>query len=203
MSKLLPPVSNFHPPAAPPGAGTFTYVSDGDANGVLYFAGKNWSSGGVWTNPHTAGYITAVRSSSGNGDGPEILVDRTTNDTFTNNVANSWIAIDLGPGRSFSVTKYTLRHYVSTDEKIRNWKLQGTNSAASDSVADLAAATWTDIETRINDTTINAPNAYGTFTLSSASAYFRYFRILQNGVTNNGLDYLAVVEIEFYGTLAP
>ncbi len=182
------------------GPQVFTYVSNGDANGVIYAIGTNFGAEG-FSNPHTTGRIVAVRSSNGLGTAAD-LTDRATNDTFSNDVANSWIAVDLGVTRTLVLTKYTLRNRTTADRAIRNWKMQGTNTSASNSVADIEAATWTDIDTRINDTSMAATaDQFATYTVTGTPAAYRYLRFLQNG-TNSGADnYLTMAEIEFYGTL--
>lgn len=191
------------PPPTDPNPITRIYVSDGDANGVFYFAGQNFTTSGVWANPHTDGRVVVVRSSNDVGTATDV-VDRTTNDSYTGNAVNSWVAIDLGVARSAVVTKYSLRNRSFADRAIRNWKLQGTNSAASNSVADLAAAAWTDLETRTGDVTMaSVANQWATYTLGATPAAYRWLRILQTGVNAGGDYYLtAATEIEFYGTLS-
>jgi hypothetical protein len=194
------------PTATPdPNPITRTYVSGGDTNGVFYFAGQNFSTAGTWTNPHTAGRVVIVRSSDGVGTATHI-VDRASQDTYTTNAANSWISADLGSSRTLIVSKYWVKlRNVSDPRALRNWKLQGTNSSAGNSVAQLAAATWTDLDTHVSDTTIpNTSGANSVFTVSPTPSAYRWIRILQNGL-NGGAgpdNYLALDEIELYGVFA-
>lgn len=178
-----------------------TYVSDGDANGVCYFIGTNFGASS-WTNPFTAGRITVVRSSDGAGSATD-LVDHAANfNSASDNEVGAWFAIDLGnASRSLVVNKYSLQNRTATGEYIRNWKLQGSNNPGSNSISDLAAATWTDLDVHTADATINAGDAWGTFTLGSTPAAYRWFRIVQTGVNSTGDNYLTIAEIEFYGTL--
>jgi hypothetical protein len=185
---------------------TATYASNGDANGIFYFAGQNFSSSGTWTNPSIAGRTPIVRSSN-DGTSDNLLVDRATNlDTKTNNIANSWVAVDLGApagagNRTAVLNKYSLQNR-GTNRAVRNWKLQGSNNPASNSITDLAAATWTDIDTRVGDTTMaDSANAWATYTITGTPAAYRWFRILQNGTNAQADNYLCVAEIELYGTL--
>jgi hypothetical protein len=182
---------------------TMTYSSNGDENGVVYFIGTNFGTNAAFRNPHTAAWLTSVRSSNGAGTATD-LVNRAAEITYSTNVANSWIAVDLGASHSMVPNKYSLQIQNAADPRaIRNWKLQGTNSAASDSVADLAAATWTDIDTRVADTTMaNTAATWVTYTISGSPSGYRYFRILQNGLNGGGTpdNYLALCEWELYGT---
>lgn len=187
------------PPASPQ---TFTYVSDGDANGIFYFIGRNLGTA-AWTNPDTAAYLVSVRSSD-NGGTANDLVNRAAENTYSLNAANSWIAVDLGAGRSAVVSDYSLRLRNVVDTRaMRNWKLQGTNTSASNSVADLDAATWTDIDTRVGDTTMAASSgSWGFYTVPGSPSGYRYLRILQNGVNGLGDNYLTLCEWELYGVLS-
>jgi hypothetical protein len=179
----------------------FTYASNGDANGIFYFAGKNFDPNGTWTNPSTAGRTKVVRSSN-DGTSDDVIVDHAQNtDTKTGNVANSWIAMDMGSGRSAVISKYSMQ-LRGSNRAIRTWKFQGSNNAASNSIADLAAATWTDLDTHSGDTTMaDSAFAWATFTLSPPPGAYRWFRILQNGTNAQGDNYLALDEVELYGTL--
>lgn len=180
------------------GAEIFSYVSDGDTNGLLHFLGTNF---GLipWTNPHTAGYITVTRSSNGTGTAAHI-VNRATEETFTNNVPDSYIAVDIGVGRTLVLNKYTLQNRNNNDQLLRNWKFQGSNDAASNSTTDLEAATWVDLDVHVNDTTIGAVNnQFASFDIVGTPDAYRWFRLLQNGVTSDGGHYLTIAEIELYG----
>jgi len=192
-------------PSASPNTFVATYSSDGDTNGILTFAGKNFDAGGSWTNPHTAGYVVAVRSSDETGTATHI-VNHAVENTHTSNVANSWIAIDLGSPRSAVLDKYSIRIRSGADPRaIRNWKLQGTNSTASNSISHLAAATWTDIDVRVADTTMaNTGSTWVTYTITGTPGGYRWIRILQNGLNGGAVpdNYFTVSEIELYGTLS-
>lgn len=144
-----------------------------------------------------------VRSSDAAGTATDV-VDRAINDSYTNDVPNSWVSIDLGSGRSAIIDKYSLRNRSVADRAIRNWKLQGSNDAASNSTTDLDAATWDDLDVHIADTTMaSVANQWATFTLGSTPSAYRWLRIIQTG-PNAGVDnYLtAATEIELYGDFA-
>jgi hypothetical protein len=99
-----------------------------------------------------------------------------------------------------TISKYSLQNRGS-NRAIRTWKLQGSNDAVSNSVADLAAATWTTLDSRSGDTTMaDAANAWGTYTPATLTGQYRWFRILQDGTNAQGDNFLCVAEIELYGT---
>lgn len=191
------------PPVAPSSPQTFVYVSDGDTNGMLYFIGRNYGVA-AWVNPHTATFLQIIRNIDSVGSAPNI-VDRIAQDTYTTNVANSWIVVDLKSGKSAIITHYSLRiRNVADPRAMRNWKLQGTNASASNSIADLNAATWTDIDTRVGDIVMaNTAGAWGFYTVGGSPSGYRWLRILQNGLNGGSSpdNYLAVCEIELYGEL--
>lgn len=178
---------------------TFTYSSNGDTAGVAYFLGTAQGTA-AWTNPHTASYVVVVMSSTSGSSSASKMVDRTSQDNGTN--SNGWIAIDLGATRTLVPAKYSIRHGYSSGFYPRNWKLQGSNNAASNSTSDLAAATWADLDVRAGDTTIGSGYAWATFTLSGITTPYRWLRILSTGADSSGTTELNLCEFEFYGTLA-
>ena len=178
-----------------------TYVSDGDTNGVMYFAGTYFGEA-AWANPASLGVVPIVRNNEAVGNA-SMLVDRSTaSETYQDNTANNFIAMDMGGGRSLVLKKYTLRlRTVENARAIRNWKMQGTNTLSSFSVADIAAATWTDIDVRSGDTTMPATaGAWALYTLSTTPAAYRYLRLLQTGTNSSGDLYVTLTDLELYGT---
>jgi hypothetical protein len=180
-----------------------TYVSNNDDNGVVYFLGSAYDTTS-FSNPHTSGEVEVVFSDAAPSAGtPTDLVDRAGNAVALSNVPNNWIAIDLGVGRTLTPNKYTLRQRNnSATQSPRNWKIQGTNVAASNSISDLAAATWTDLDVRTNDSSLATADITVAFDVTGVTTGYRYLRMLQNGVNNGGADFLCICEFEFYGTLA-
>jgi hypothetical protein len=171
-----------------------TWVSNGDNNGLFYYLGSN---GSEWKNPSDTNIITAIVSSG--GFSPNLLFNRTLDLWYTSNSVNSWIAIDIGQ-RNFILNKYAIRHDDETGYYLRNWKLQGSNNVNVNSVAGINAATWIDLDTRINDVTINSVGGWGSFNVNTSNVY-RWLRLLQNGVNSSSDNYLVMSEIELYGTL--
>jgi hypothetical protein len=187
---------------SPPSPKRLNYVYDGDTGGASYFIGTGFGLNS-WANP-TPGSVLGLFSTTFAGT-PTDLTDRAVSvQKGTNNVANSYIAIDFGAGRSLQVNTYSLA-CGDSGRALRNFKLQGTNAVATWDVTGVNAATWTDIDVRVADTTMPAGTngAWGTYFITAAgfpSAY-RYLRILQNGLNSNSDNFLFLSEWEFYGSL--
>jgi hypothetical protein len=167
-----------------------TYASDGDTNGVFYFAGQNFNSGGTWTNPYTASRL-AISASSLNtgGDTVDKLVNRTADHCDTTNVASSYYTFDLGAGRSLVCNKMSFRFRPddSTAYTPTGWLLQGSNDNSTYTTLLTVSGASPGLATWRSDTV-------------SGSTAYRYFRVKQNGTNVNGTSFFAVGEIELYGT---
>lgn len=176
----------------------FVFASEGDTNGLVYYLGTNFGEA-PFSNPHTSGVVTCIRSTNSQGT-PATLVDRTSGiNTHTDSVANSWVGIDIGEGRTISVSTYTLQvRGMFGGSYPSNWVLQGSNDVASNTVGAWDLATWTDLDTRVADTQMSSPDAFGTYHLSSASLPYRFFRIV-TGLSSSGDNYNTIAEIELYG----
>jgi len=86
----------------------FNYSYDFDENGLLYFLGT-YGKTKEWMNPVTIGQVTVFSSSLGHG-ALEDIVGRIATNSRTLNEPLSFFAIDLGNGRIFKPTCYTLRN---------------------------------------------------------------------------------------------
>ena len=178
---------------------SLSWVSDGDANGVVYLAGSTLGSGS-FTNPSiSGGPLAMLRSSDGDGNASQ-LTDRAPNVSYSANIQNSWICCDLG-AYALGLKSYSLRHQSSYNvDHIRTWRIQGSNMVTW-SIAGVEAAEWVDVDVRSNDTTISAVDAWGHWSLPQHAPSYRYIRLLQDGPNSTGRYYLTVAEWEFYGTL--
>lgn len=174
------------------------YVSDGDANGVFYYIGTNGLRD-AWTNPHTAGRITASASPSIIQGSIEELVDRTNNTVHTGQNFNSnYFRFDLGASRTLLLKSFSWRQrsdsgdtqpislYVYGSNDASNWYLINKYNTGSKSVTGYAltggtASLW-------NNVTVAAPGTY------------RYIQFYSN-VNNINAGYLTAGEVELYGTL--
>lgn len=188
-------------PSLPEGGGMeLTYSSDGDTNGAIYWIGTNFGAG-AFSNPHTSGAVTVVFSSIITGS-PAWVVDRAPNSNITPGNSNGeWIAIDLGAGRSVLPKRYSLRQRSQDAVYLmRNWKLQGSNDAAGNSVAQLNAATWVDLDVQSNNTTIAGASQWVSPEVVGASTSYRWLRVVVTGLNSHGQYYFCLAEFEVYGT---
>jgi hypothetical protein len=120
----------------PPGALTASlfYVSDGDANGVFYFAGTNYGAVS-WTNPFTAARLGITSLDNTGGDLKQSLVDRVASSYST---STGGIVFDLGVGKALLPTSYSYRYRNDvTTFSPTAWKVQGSNDNSA----------WTDLDT--------------------------------------------------------
>lgn len=173
-----------------------SWVSDGDANGVFYFLGTALGTL-PWVNPVSRG-MTAVRSTNFNGTAAD-LFDRQNNVTNTNDGAlGGFIFIDLGAGRSLLPSRYAAQ--ATSGLFMRSWNLQGTNSVAGSSVAQINAATWTDIDVQVSNLSYGAAYAWNSFVPNQTNTTaYRYFRILITGLNASGGWQMSFSEWELYG----
>lgn len=172
---------------------TFTYKSDFDDHGLVYYVGSNAITT-EWVNPAAHG-LMGVWSSEGKNipygrledvlsRSPEPLNLHTSDDI------KSHITIDLCV--YIVPSAYTLRHARGYGRSaLRNWLLQ----ASSDAVI------WTTLITHHNDNNLQEPGSTATWHIRCDAAY-RYIRIQQNGVNaSNQNHYLSLSGFEIYGTV--
>jgi hypothetical protein len=171
-----------------------TYVSDGDANGVLYFAGQNFATLGTWTNPHTAGRITASSDPVGGSGSPATIVDRAASNYSSGGSGgsgNEWFLIDLGAGRSLLAHKFSYRYRDdSTSFAPTAWTWEGSNDNS----------TWDVLATVTGQTP--SLSAWVTTTAAVETTAYRYFRVKQTGNNNSGTSHMSIGELELYGSFA-
>jgi len=171
-----------------------TYASNSDTNDVFYWIGTNYGTQS-WTNPHTAQRVICSKSSN-TADAQynflERLVDRQGNAVCTDNRVNSWMKVDLGIKNALRVNHYTIqgRQDAFDSHHPRSWKLQGSNDNQ----------TWTDIDTQVNNTSINL-GTWASIPVSGQTNSYRFLQILHTGKTAQNGDFLVFGEWEFYGTL--
>lgn len=176
---------------------SFGWVSNGDANGYIYYRGANDGTA-AWSNPHTSGRVTVVRSSDSQGS-PAVLVDRSGGkNCHTNDGIGEWVCVDLGANHSIRPSDYTLRNRGQYNGyPLRNWKLQGSNDVAGNTVSQINAATWTDLDIRTNDIAqADAADAWGKWSLTPPATAYRWLRVL---CTEPSGYYLCIAEVEVYG----
>ncbi|KAJ4455795.1 putative E3 ubiquitin-protein ligase HECTD1 [Paratrimastix pyriformis] len=192
-------------PSAPPPAHAvhlgivFTYDHDMDERGLFYYIGTQGRTQ-PWQNPAEAGWVTVTRSSNGGGNASDAL-GRQPNSSITNYGPPSWWQFDLGAGRLFTPTRYTLRHCSTPDQveyRLQSWRLEGS--------VDGADGSWRTLDEHTNEpNAIPArPDAMATFAVDPERAFpARHFRVLMTGPSPNGNYYLMLSGLEMYGSLLP
>ncbi|MCL6750063.1 hypothetical protein KBT16_03355 [Nostoc sp. CCCryo 231-06] len=172
------------------GGVTLSFVSNGDANGLFYYLGRQKNTT-AWSNPHGNG-LTVSASAVDNGSVDQ-LCNRIGNDFWTPSVPNSWVSFYILSG------KLNCRHYsiksreTHTDYYPRNWKLQGSNDNSN----------WVDLDTQSNNAGLSSPAQWLSLPVTATNDYYSYFRILNTGVSSSNYYHLCLGEVELYGSYAP
>ena len=172
----------------------FTYSSNGDTKGVVYWCGteklaQSFVSPGLKSAPFT---ISVTLSSNLPGTPTYYALDRDAN-TIVHTAAqpNSSVILDFGADKLMKPTDYTLRGRSDANTNHpRNWEIQGSADGLTN---------WITLDTQTNNTSVGLGTYYkGTCTATEA---YRYLRILQTGINSSGTEYLVLSELEFYGYL--
>ena len=170
-----------------------------DTNGALYHI----ATGGrtrAWANPHDAGLVEAKLSSRGEGKESDFVSHPTPASpaTYTNNVAGSWMEVDLKT-RSLCVDHYCLRNTPHSGHAaayaLLHWVLQGSNSAPG------SDAQWVTLRRHESDSSLPRVAAGVCGWAVSGAASFRRFRVLLTGPNSGNHHYLTCSGIELYGVL--
>ncbi|KAJ4455796.1 putative E3 ubiquitin-protein ligase HECTD1 [Paratrimastix pyriformis] len=195
IPSIPPPVS--HPPDTP---AVFTYDHDMDERGLFYYIGTQGRTQ-PWQNPAEAGWVTITRSSDCLGKASD-LTGRVACESHTNMQPTPlWWQVDLGAGRLFTPTRYTLRHSNHPADvvwRLQSWRLEGS--------VDGADGSWRTLDEHTNEpNAIPArPDAMATFALAPERAFpARHFRVLMTGPSPNGYQILMLSGLEMYGSLLP
>ncbi|KAK3425043.1 hypothetical protein EUGRSUZ_F01772 [Eucalyptus grandis] len=174
------------------------HISDGDSNGVMYFAGTSYGEH-QWVNPVIAKriFITASSPISRYTD-PKVLVSRTFQGTsfagprIEDGHNCSWWMVDIGEDHQLMCNYYTLRQDGSR-AYMRSWKLQGSVDGSS----------WTDLRAHDNDQTICKPGQFASWPITGPNALlpFRYFRFVLTGPTTGASNpwNFSICFLELYG----
>ena len=167
----------------------FKYERDLDENGLLFYLGTDGGKR-AWINPMQAGRATVTASSQSCGQ-PLMVVGREPATCYSNNVANSWFAIDLGAGTLVRPNYYTLRHSHGNSNALRNWRLEGSEDGT----------TWHTLRVHVNDAALPSdPSSPATASWPLATERFvRHLRVFQSGPNADGQHYLMLGGFEVYG----
>lgn len=217
MSRVAFPFTLFRNASlagAPTSPQTFTFVSDGDTNGLFYFLGRNYGVA-AWTNPNTSGKIIMILSDNVvSGDDGTTLVNRVADSAYASgNATGKWFAVDVGAaGHSsnlLTISDYWMRQRAATStQAMRNWNLQGSNNVMSNDITGINAATWVNLDVRVNDTTMGQSGGGdpARYVVGGSPAAYRWFRIINTGLNSSAGGTndanIQVGEWELYGTFS-
>lgn len=185
-------------------SGTFT---DGAAiattDEILYAIGTNLNTQ-IWVNPHTAGRVAIVRSIVGTGTDAEVC-DRAASFNRTTNVAGSWYCIDFGAdssGRQILPSKFRFQHgYPSSEYRCLALIVEGSNNAASNSVGDLTAASWSAIATHSSLGLAAVAYSWSAELPLPGSTWYRRIRFRMTATNSSGTNNLIMGEIAIGGQI--
>ncbi len=156
----------------------------------------------AYQNPHAAGAVVASMSSlAGNsstkGDPPRFVEHTHASpvNNYTDNVADSWMAVDLKAARLVP-NHYALRSDAqSGGYKLRSWRLEASNDGQA----------WTILLAHSGDASLgDEPMSVAAWPLDAAAVAgrsFRHFRIVQTGSNSSNHNTLMCAGIELYGVL--
>ena len=147
----------------------------------------------AWSNPHDAGLVLASTSSVGRynyelasgtrhpvNSHPCKLVGRAADGyNFTDNAADSWVAVDLGSERTMRVAHYCLRHGIDVAAyELRSWELQARAGEADG---------WTTLRRHDADASLEGAHSVAAFEVTQhTGTAFRHFRLHQHGPNAGG-----------------
>lgn len=178
-----------------------TYSADGDTNGLIYYLGTRDQSGFVPPVPQTNSNVLEVV-------GPRLTltassieptyylyyaVDRAnTMAWLSGNSAGSTLRLDLNPGKLIP-NKVTIRHRGDYfGNALINFVIEGSNDATA----------W-DVLLTVNGAATPAQGAWRSWNMPGIATAYRYLRLRETGADSSGGSYVAVGEIEFYGSYQP
>ncbi|CAN6202880.1 unnamed protein product [Urochloa humidicola] len=175
------------------------YISDGDSNGVIYYAGTSFGKH-QWMNPVLAKNITVVASSpNSRHTDPKALVSKNYQGTcfagpcIEDGKKLSWWMVDIGQEHQLMCNYYTVRQDGSTTF-MRSWVLQGSMDGRN----------WTSLRVHDDDATICHPGQFASWPIVGPPALlpFRFFRVALTspaaGSVPNAWN-LCICFLELYG----
>jgi hypothetical protein len=174
------------------------------SGGLFHYIGT-LGNNTTYQNPSLREEVTVSWSSVGDGQLHNFVSMYNPNSySYTLNEPNSWMAVDIGPGRSFLPTGYCLRHDLQGPRSVlRNWVLQGRNERASSGMfsPEGIREEWVTLSEHINDSSLEGTagsTAYFQLTRVPDDSY-RFFRILLTGKNSSGKLRLSCAGFELYG----
>lgn len=203
-SSPKPPQKLRGPYSSMTGPKEFVYSYDFDDNGLFYYLGSSGKTR-PWANPHILGLVCVFASSVGFGKIEE-FVGRASGNLRTSNDPSSFIGVDIGLGRQFTPTAYTLRNRNSNSHVCLNWQLEGSNNRHDWKVFDrrihFSGDPSTDAALEEDRMQLKQKGASTTWGVASEMAEgVRYLRIVQLDKNSSGSYNLALSGFEVYGKL--
>lgn len=166
---------------------TRNYDAANPTNDLINLLGTN-NNTVAYTNPHSA-KITNSASSIGTGTVAQ-LTDRTDSDFYTNNIANSWVQIDLTSSRTVKLNGIGIKNRDGNVSSPSSLTIEGSN----DGTTFTSIFAWSGIG-------YTAPYQWRYTTFTESPSY-RYTRIRQPGLNASSSNFLGVSEINLYGSLS-
>lgn len=172
------------------------YISDGDNNGVIYYAGTSFGKH-QWINPVLAKNITVTASSPNSRyTDPKALVSKNYQGTCFAGPRDedgkkcSWWMVDIGQDHQLMCNYYTVRQDGST-AFMRSWVLQGSMDGEN----------WTSLIVHEEERAICQPGQFASWPITGPSALlpFRFFRLALTGLTTSNTWNLCICFLELYG----
>jgi hypothetical protein len=168
---------------------SYEYVAGHEVEGIINALTKK--CGG---NVHEKRIINITWSSSGRGNGSEVVNQGSSDYWVSTNEPNSWICFDFKEKR-ISLTQYSWKPYASASKGWNSvqWEVEGSNDGG----------TWTTLDKR-NTQELNSGNSevkiFGC-AYQNRSNFFRFIRFRQTGKRANGDDILVLVSVELFGDM--
>lgn len=179
-----------------PAGVNLVWQHDRDNNGLFYHLGTAAGGTKAYRNPHEAGLVNVTTSSIRREYSPaSMLVARGPCQIVTQNVAGSWVCVDIGAERRLMPTRYLLRSRDDYDgHHLRTWRLEGSRDGQK----------WNTIREHDGDTHLNGMSQLASWSTPQAedgAQAFRHFRLLQTGPNSDGGHNLCIGNLELYGLL--
>jgi len=178
------------PEAETPPLENFTFTSNGDNGGFIYWLGTSGQRE-KFANPMDRGRVRVT--SSGLAQGAEdLLVARKRQPCYTKNEPDAWICLDLGRNRRLSPTHYTLCSGApDAGFDLLSWAFEGYDAERDE---------WVDLHTE-PPPPLTSPWGVQTMTVDSRGRRWRYLRVRVTGPNAKNTYELPVCAWEFYGSL--
>lgn len=204
----IPPQNESHNPIILNGNDwiELRYKYDYDTCGLFYYLGT-LGNRTAYKNPHEIGQVIACASSIGKGKLSDI-VGRDLINFRTLNEENAFVGVDLGDGRSFIPTSYSIRNRNSPQHVMVSWSLEGSNDRINFEVLDRRCFCYEDKDLQKKyekmRNALTVPGRITTWGVDPNVRYkhpygFRYIYLRQIERNSSGSYNLAISGIELYG----